>query len=96
MSTEFLPLPAGFKMSVERLQLAEFAGQLRTFQEWSDDGYKIIKGSKSVGRNADGVCVFNGTQVVKYSPPEVGEQEYDEEEYDQDLPGNPNDYGCKD
>jgi hypothetical protein len=39
--------------------------KLRTFQDWSNDGYKIIKGSKAVGRNSDGVCLFTADQVTK-------------------------------
>lgn len=96
IKAEFLPLPAGYKMSKERQRLTSFDKELRTFQDWSDDGYKIIKGSKAVSRNAAGVCVFSGAQVVKYSYPEIGEEEYDEDEYDQDLPGNPNDFGHSD
>lgn len=36
----------------------------RTFKEWSDAGYRIIKGSKSRCRNSDGVCLFHETQVM--------------------------------
>ncbi len=93
MKEEFLPLPAGFRMSDERRQLADFEKTLKTFQEWSDAGYKIFKGEKSVGRNKAGVCVFSGAQVVKYAPTPDLNDEYDEEEFDQDMPGNPADYG---
>lgn len=37
----------------------------RTFKEWSDDGYLIIKGSKSVGRNASNECLFDESQVKR-------------------------------
>lgn len=35
----------------------------KTFKEWSDDGYLIIKGSKSVGRNENNDCLFDSSQV---------------------------------
>lgn len=38
----------------------------RTFREWSDDGYKIIKGSKSIGRNENGECLFSDEQVIRF------------------------------
>ena len=36
----------------------------RTFNEWSNAGYRIIKGSKSHSRNSDGVCLFHESQVM--------------------------------
>ena len=36
----------------------------RTFQAWSMDGYKIIKGSKAVGRSELGEPLFSPRQVV--------------------------------
>lgn len=65
--------------------------ETKTFQEWSSMGYKILKGSKSVGRNASGVCLFSAEQVHKAFQPDMGE--FDEDEFDPDLPGNPADYG---
>lgn len=41
---------------------------LRTFKKWSDFGYKILKGSKSVHRNKDNVPLFSDQQVEKYYP----------------------------
>ena len=35
----------------------------RTFGQWSRDGYKIKKGSKSVGKSADGEYLFTEEQV---------------------------------
>ena len=37
----------------------------RTFADWSNRGYLIIKGSKSVGRNDRGECLFSSNQVTK-------------------------------
>ena len=42
-----------------------------SFQEWSDAGYKIIKGSKSKFRDILGVSQFTIDQVVKWSEPPV-------------------------
>lgn len=75
--------------------------ELRTFQAWSDDGYKIIKGSKHVGRNADGVCLFSADQVEKlprsrraYSHDPDAEADELVEAFGEDgLDGNPADYG---
>ena len=39
--------------------------ELMTFNEWSEKGFRIIKGSKSTHRNEDGVALFRGDQVVK-------------------------------
>jgi len=36
----------------------------RTFKDWSDAGYKINKGSKSIGRDEDGNCLFSLDQVT--------------------------------
>jgi hypothetical protein len=35
----------------------------KTFKEWSALGYRILKGSKSVGKNAKGEHLFSGEQV---------------------------------
>jgi hypothetical protein len=42
---------------------------IRTFKDWSQDGYKIRKGSKSIGRNEKGECLFSRRQVTKQEPP---------------------------
>lgn len=92
---DFLPLPAGFVMSEARRRAD--VPRLRTFKEWSNDGFAIIKGSKHVGRNEAGQCLFSEEQV-KYSPgwSDCGEQDDDWDEFDPDLPGNPHDYGHSD
>lgn len=36
---------------------------MRTFDEWTALGYRIKRGSKAVGRNAQGVPVFSEDQV---------------------------------
>jgi len=46
--------------------------QVRTFQEWSDAGFTIIKGSKSQFRNGEGVPLFTEQQVKAYRKP-IGE-----------------------
>ncbi len=67
--------------------------ELKTFREWSDSGYMILKGSKSVGRGPNGVPLFSSEQVTYTRTPDVGQDEDDETEFDPDLPGNPADYG---
>jgi len=37
---------------------------LRTFNDWSQDGYKIKKGAKHVARNEKGECLFSRAQVT--------------------------------
>ena len=37
----------------------------KSFQEWSDKGFYITKGSKSIRRNEDGICLFHKGQVYK-------------------------------
>ena len=70
---------------------------LRTFHEWSKRGYMIEKGSKSIGININGVPLFSRDQVcyIASNNSYSGDDPADEE-YDPDLPGNPEDYGCKD
>lgn len=48
-------------MSVARPRRAPV---LRSFHEWSDLGYLIIKGSRHCARREDGVPLFGVTQVV--------------------------------
>ena len=38
----------------------------RTFEEWSNLGFKIIKGSK--GKRVNGLVLFSDEQVTKYRP----------------------------
>lgn len=91
--SEFLPLPAGFRMSEERRRKPKI--ELRTFDAWSTDGYMILKGSKHVKRNEWGECLFSSEQV-QYVGNFAYCDEDCEEEFDQDLPGNPADYGHSD
>ena len=68
----------------------------KTFNEWSKEGYKIIKGSKST--RIKGVCYFNETQVVKL-PPKVYDIYGDLTDWDEDYEdpfddiGSYSDYG---
>jgi hypothetical protein len=41
--------------------------QIKTFDEWSRLGFKILKGSKSIGKNKDGLCLFSEKQVSKWA-----------------------------
>lgn len=55
---------------------------VKTFDEWSAAGYRIKKGSKAVGRNNEGVPVFNIDQVWRpgaYIPwRDWGDVDYDD------------------
>jgi hypothetical protein len=37
----------------------------KTFQEWKDEGFHVIKGEKSKIRNKHGKCLFSKNQVKK-------------------------------
>ena len=61
--------------------------EVRTFDEWSEEGYRIDKGSKATGRNEAGVCTFDRSQVTdiykdsnreKYSRYGIGYGEWDD------------------
>jgi len=41
----------------------------RSFHEWSDAGYQIIKGSRSRFRDEDGIPQFTQDQVRLFVPP---------------------------
>lgn len=43
---------------------------IKTFKEWSNNGYLIIKGSKNVGKNKDGEYLFTRDQVQ--AKPDLG------------------------
>jgi len=43
-------------------------GMKKTFQEWKDQGYHVVKGEKSVSRNEAGVSLFSRNQVEKDRP----------------------------
>jgi len=53
--------------------------QPHTFQEWSDHGYRIVKGSKSTARNEVGVATFTRNQVVINNDVEITRYPLDEE-----------------
>ena len=57
----------------------------KTFEEWSNSGFKIKKGSKSIGRNSDGKCIFSSYQVelkpVMYGR-YYGDGDYTDEDYE--------------
>ncbi len=89
MRTEWAPLPAGYKAKEQKRPKVE----LKTFNDWSDAGYKILKGSKSVGRNSAGVALFSSEQVMYVADDWLGDPDESDDEYDPDLPGNPDDYG---
>lgn len=74
---------------------------LHSFDYWSSKGYKIIKGSKSVGRNSDGKPLFSNKQIEKKRPlkplsifanSDPREDGFPDEYYDC-FPGDPMDYG---
>ncbi len=91
MSIEWLPLPAGFKMSEDRRNPRV---ELHTFNHWGKNGYMIIKGSKSVARNERGEALFSNEQVEYTGGNQwLGDSDETDDEYDPDLPGNPDDYG---
>lgn len=37
----------------------------RTFDEWVSLGFRILKGSKAIGRNEHGTALFDATQVIE-------------------------------
>lgn len=89
------PSDAPHNAGAEPRTIRSSALKLRTFQEWSDDGYQILKGSKHVARNKDGVCLFSSEQVRLYSRSVPSEEDLGDWDYEdmQDMPGNPADYG---
>lgn len=40
----------------------------RTWNEWKDRGYHVVKGQRATGRNAEGVATFTRDQVAKTPP----------------------------
>lgn len=51
----------------------------KTFNDWSTQGYKIIKGSKATW--IDGVAMFSPQQVVKRPPRRIYRNSWNSEEY---------------
>jgi hypothetical protein len=57
--------------------------ELRSFNEWSKSGYKILKGEKAIARMNDGTPLFSEDQVEKTLSPrarrfiEQSQREYD-------------------
>lgn len=84
---EFAPAPAGYKIGEERKL------EFHSFQEWKELGYVVVKGQKSQKRDKSGQCLFSNLQVTQL--PYFSENE-DSDEFDPDLLGNPDEYGCKD
>ena len=39
-----------------------------TWKEWKVEGFSVVKGEKSCGRNINGECVFNESQVTETLP----------------------------
>ena len=71
--SKWLPLPAGFHdnnpLADEVRKMEEKSKKFderkpHTFQEWSDHGFRIIKGSKSTGRSDENVATFKRNQVI--------------------------------
>lgn len=57
----------------------EIAVKTRPFIEWSNMGYQIRKGSKTVGKNEHGECLFDETQVI---PPHKRKGFVDSDDWD--------------
>ena len=48
---------------------------MKTYKEWQQAGYHVIRGRKASGRNERGECVFAAKDVEK-------EDDYDDDDYD--------------
>jgi hypothetical protein len=70
LESTWLPLPAGFKEENDRIHANDpkpkkFNARVsHTFQDWSDAGYRINKGSKATGRDETGKATFKPSQVT--------------------------------
>ena len=68
--SKWLPLPAGFKEEPDRIHASDpkpkkFNARVsHTFQDWSDAGYRINKGSKATSRDETGKATFKPNQVT--------------------------------
>jgi hypothetical protein len=53
----------------------------KTYKEWNDEGYQVIKGMKSEARNEDGIATFTIDQV-KVKPVRIYIDEDDMDPFD--------------
>lgn len=60
---------------------------MKTFDEWKNDGYIIRKGSRSVGKNENGECLFSEDQVFLPSTTRKFNQQIDYDDDDYDIGG---------
>lgn len=56
-----------------------------TFQEWSDNGFRVMKGQKSTGRNDVGVATFTRNQVIIHNDEIVARYPLDDEFFPDEL-----------
>ena len=64
LKSKWLPLPAGFKQGSEIPKKKINAKKSHTFHEWSEAGYRIKKGTRSLSRDKDGAALFKPDQVI--------------------------------
>ena len=107
--SEWLPLPAGFHNNNPLAETLDDLKKTRdkksekkfderkshTFQEWSDHGFRILKGSKSTGRNDENMATFKRNQVIIHDDPVVASWSPEDHDYelDPELYDDPF-YGC--
>jgi len=63
----------------------------KTFSQWNEIGFHVVKGEKSHKRNKKGECLFSEKQV-RQAECLIGVLDYDDPCMDL-FPGNPMDYG---
>lgn len=57
----------------------------KTYKDWVADGYQVVKGAKSVKKNAEGVALFSDKQVSEMGKKKYRSDDYDDEyEHDRD------------
>jgi len=61
----------------------------RTFDDWSQDGYKIKKGSKSIGKNEKGEYLFSHAQVTLREKPLYSSSSHWDSATDENCCGGP-------
>lgn len=49
---------------------------MKTYREWQQAGYHVIRGRKASGRNERGECVFSAVDV-EADQDDVGDDDYD-------------------